>query len=97
MIHPSFAIILFTIKKILHYLLSRINKLNRNVLYWQFFKFVCPPTNHVTLLLSHHSMSACKDGGKSEKGLFFNLVPWVEKREATLGTRSPFSLAPPKN
>ena len=54
-------------KKILHYLLSRINKRNRDVLYWQFFLFVCPLTNIVTLLLSHHSMSVCKHGGKVKK------------------------------
>ena len=29
-----------------------------------------PLRNHVTSLLSHHSLSACKDGGYRELGLF---------------------------
>ena len=39
--------------KAFHFLLSRINKLDRDFLYWQIFSLVCPPRNHVTLLVSH--------------------------------------------
>ena len=53
----------------LHFLLSRINKLNRDFFHWQLFSLVCPLKNHVTLLLSHQSLSACKDGGHRELSL----------------------------
>ena len=50
----------------LHFLLFRINKLNRDFFHWQFFSLVCPMRNHVTLPLSHQSLSACKHGGYRE-------------------------------
>ena len=50
----------------LHFLLSRINKLNRDFFHWQFYSLVCPLKNHVTMFLSHQSLSACKDGGHRE-------------------------------
>ena len=50
-------------------MLSRINKLDRDFLLWQFFSLVCPLTSHVTLFFSHQSLSACKDGGYLEEGL----------------------------
>ena len=47
-------------------MLSRINKLDRDFLLWQFFSLVGPLTSHVTLFFSHQSLSACKDGGYLE-------------------------------
>ena len=49
--------------KVLHFLLPRMNKLDRNFLNWQFFSFFGPLRNHVTLLLSHQSLRASVDGG----------------------------------
>ena len=40
-----------------HFLFSRINKLDRDFLNWQLLALVCPLRNHVTLLLSHQSVS----------------------------------------
>ena len=56
-------------KKVLHVLLFRINKLDRDFLHWQILSLVCPLRNHVIPLLSHQSLSACKDGGYREVGL----------------------------
>ena len=50
----------------LHFLLFRINKLNRDFFHWQFFSLVCPLRNLVTSLLSHQSLSSCKDCGNHE-------------------------------
>lgn len=52
----------------LYFQLSRINKVDGNFLYWQIsLSLVCPLRNHhVTLPLSHLSLSACKDGGYRE-------------------------------
>ena len=50
-------------QKVVHFLLSRINKLDRDFLYWKNLSLVCPLRKHVTSLLSHQSLSACKDGG----------------------------------
>ena len=53
--------------KALYFQLSRINKVDGNFLYWQIsLSLVCPLRNHVTLRLSHLSLSACKDGGYRE-------------------------------
>ena len=52
--------------KVLYFLLSRVNKLDRDFLHWQRFPFACPLRNHVTLLFSQQSFSACKDGGCRE-------------------------------
>ena len=38
-------------------------------LYWQISSLVCPLRNHVTWLLSHQSLSACKDGGYRKYGI----------------------------
>ena len=46
--------------------LARVNKVDRDFLHWHLLSFVCPLTNHVTLLFSHQSFSACKDGGYRE-------------------------------
>ena len=46
----------------LPFLLSRINKLDRDFLYWQTLSLVCPLRNHVPSLLSHQPLSAFKDG-----------------------------------
>ena len=35
--------------KVLHYLLSRINKLNRDFLHWNLLLLICPLRNHMTL------------------------------------------------
>ena len=50
-------------QKGLHFLLFRMNKLDRDFLHWQTLSLVCPLRNHVTSLLSHQSLSECKDGG----------------------------------
>ena len=39
--------------KVLHFLLSRMNKLNCDLLHWKIFLHVSPLRNHVTLLLPH--------------------------------------------
>ena len=39
---------------------------DRDFLYWKNLSLVYPVRNHVTLLLSHQSLSACKDGGYRE-------------------------------
>ena len=36
---------------------------DRDFFYWKNLSLVSPLKNHVTLLLSHQSLSACKDGG----------------------------------
>ena len=54
------------IEKVVHFLLSRINKLDRDFLYWKNLSPVSPLRKHVTSLLSHKSLSACKDGGDRE-------------------------------
>ena len=54
------------IKKVVHFLLSRINKLDRDFLYWKNLPLVCPLRKHVTSLLSDEFLSACKDGGYRE-------------------------------
>ena len=56
----------YLIEKFVHFLLSRINKLDRDFFYCKNLTFVCPLRNHVTLLLSHESLSACEDGGYRE-------------------------------
>ena len=54
----------------LPFLFSRINKLDRDFLYWQTLSLVCPWENHVTSLLSHQPLSAFKDGEYREWGLW---------------------------
>ena len=54
------------LSKVLYFLLSRVNELDRDFLHWQRLPFVCPLRNHVTLPFSHQSFSACKDGGCRE-------------------------------
>ena len=54
------------IQNVVHFLLSRINKLDRDFSYWKKLLLVYPLRNHVTSLLSHQSLSACKDGGHRE-------------------------------
>ena len=49
--------------------LARVNKVYRDFLHWQLLSLVCPLRNHATLLFSHQSFSACKDGGYREYGL----------------------------
>ena len=43
--------------------------LDRDFFYRQILS-LSPPRNHVTWLLSHQSLSACKEGGYCEEGLF---------------------------
>ena len=50
--HPSFAIIVFG-RNSSFFLLSRINKVDRDFLYRQILTLVCPLKCHVRLLLSH--------------------------------------------
>ena len=40
-------------------MLSRINKLDRDFLYWKNLSLVCPLRNHVTSLLSHQTLIYC--------------------------------------
>ena len=48
----------------LHFLLSKINKLDSDFSCWQILSLVCPIRDHVTLHLSHQPpRSAFKDGG----------------------------------
>ena len=55
--HPLlFAIIIFNMKSS-HFLLSKINKLDRAFLHGQIVFLVCPLRNHITLILSHHSLT----------------------------------------
>ena len=74
------------IQKLVHFLLSRINKLDCNFLYWKNLSIVCPLRNHVTSLLSHQSLSACKDGGQRQHGLLWccsctlREEPWNQRR-----------------
>ena len=44
----------------IHFLLSRINKLDRNFLYRQTLPLTCPLRNHVTSFLYRQSLSTCK-------------------------------------
>ena len=54
--HPLlFAIVIFNTKNS-HFLLSKINKLDRDFLHGQMFSLVCPLRNHITLILAHHSV-----------------------------------------
>ena len=54
--HPLlFAIIIFNMKSS-HFLLSKINKLDRDFLHGQIFSLVFPLRNHITLILSHHCL-----------------------------------------
>ena len=54
----------------IHFLLSRINKLDRNFLYQQTLSLTCPLRNQVTSFLSRQSeLSACKMAGCREQGL----------------------------
>ena len=57
------------ISSVLHFLLARINKLNRAFLNWQILSLICLLRNHATLLLSNQFLKACKDGGYLEWGL----------------------------
>ena len=57
------------ISSVLHFLLSRINKLNRDFLNWQIVSLIWLLKNHATLLLYHQFLKACKDGGYLELGL----------------------------
>ena len=63
------------ISSVLHFLLSRINKLNRDFLNWQILSLVCPLRNHVTLLLYHQFVKARKEGGYLELGLLSRFPP----------------------
>ena len=58
------------ISSVLHFLSSRINKLNRDFLNWQILSLLCLLRNYATLLLSHQFLKACKDGGYLELGLW---------------------------
>ena len=49
------------IEKVVHFLLSRINKLDRDFLYWKNLPLVWPLRKHVTSLLSDEFLSARKD------------------------------------
>ena len=51
--------------KVLYFLFSRINNLNRHFLRWHFFQLFAPL--QTTPILSHQSLSVCKDGGHREK------------------------------
>ena len=59
------------LSKVLYFLLSRVNKLDRDFLHCQLLSFVWPLRNHVTMRFSHQSFSACKDGDCCEKGLLY--------------------------
>ena len=62
--------------KVLFFLLSRKNNLDRVSPYWQILSVVCkplPPKNHVTLLLFYQSVSVCKMAG------IVNNVYWRER------------------
>ena len=52
--------------KVLHFLLSRINKIDRDFLDWQLLLPLCPLRNYMILLLSDQSISTCKDDGYRE-------------------------------
>ena len=39
--------------QVFHFLMYRINKINRDFLHWQIFSLVRPRRNHATLFLSH--------------------------------------------
>ena len=54
------------IQKVVLFLLSRINKLDRDFLYWKKSSLVYPLKNHVTSLLSQQSLSACRENGHPE-------------------------------
>ena len=51
-----FSIIIFNMKSS-HFLLSKINTLDRDFLHGQIVFLVCPLRNHITLILSHHSLT----------------------------------------
>ena len=62
--------------KVLFFLLSRKNNLDRVSPYWQILSVVCAPLptkNHVTLFLSYQSVSVCKMAG------IVNNVYWRER------------------
>ena len=63
------------ISSVLHFLLARINKLNRDFLNWQIVLLICLLKNHATLLLYHQFLKACKDGGYLELGLLSRRPP----------------------
>ena len=70
------------ISSVLHFLLSRINKLNRDFLNWQILSLIYLLRNHATLLLSHQFLKACKDGGYLQLGLF-KLPPPPPRKQIT--------------
>ena len=49
-----------------YFLLSRKNKLDRDLLYCKNLTLVCPLRNHVTSLLSRQSLRSRKNGGHRE-------------------------------
>ena len=69
--------------EVLHFLLSRIDKLNGNFLHWKIFPFFFPLRNHVTLLLSHQPLSKCRDGGYRElrSDCLFNMLNGISLLE----------------
>ena len=52
-------------------MLSRINKLDREFLYRKNLSLVSLLRSHVTSLLSHHSLSARKNGGHIVSKVYF--------------------------
>ena len=57
---------------------ERINKLDRDFSCWQILSLACLLKYHATLLLSHHSYSACKDSGYRE--CLFTIFPIINFR-----------------
>ena len=49
--------------KVLYFLLSRVNKLDRDFLHRQLLSFVCPPRNQVTLLFPISPLARAKMAG----------------------------------
>ena len=64
--HPYFDIIVFKMKRSLFPVVLNKQTQPQFLLLAIFFSLVSPLRNHVTLLLSHQSLSAFKDGGYRE-------------------------------
>jgi len=60
--HPYLAIFVFNISSWLYFLQSKINKPERNNLYWRLSSTACRLKTHVTLVSSNQSLRASKDG-----------------------------------
>ena len=68
--------------KVLYFLFSRINKLNRHFLRWHFFFQLFAP---IETILSHQSLSACKDGRYREKNVLSAIRNKVFRQNCSQG------------